>query len=220
MVVAVLPARGGSVGIRHKNLSLVGGRSLLARSITTGLAVVDEVVVSTDDPAIAAEAVAHGAKVLDRPAELAGGAVTSEAVLLQVVDTIDVGDWFVFLQCTSPFLTAADLARVAEPVAEGEADVAFAAAEFHGHVWGWDDGRLNGVNFDPWSGPTAPRQERPPQLIETGAGYALRTSGFRRSGCRFFGRVTAVECETWRGIDIDTPEDLAVARAAAHLFDR
>ena len=220
MLVAVIPARGGSRGIASKNLQEVGGRSLLARTITTASDVADVVVVSTDDSAIAAEAVAYGAKVVDRPPDLAGDEVTSEDVLLDVLAEVGAGEWFLFLQCTSPFLTHEDLERVAAPVRHGTADVAFAAAEFHGHVWGKRGRRvIDGVNFDPRAGATPPRQERPPQWIETGAAYALRTVLFERLGRRFFGRIVAVECETWRGLDIDTPADLAVARALAPMMD-
>lgn len=50
-------ARGGSKGIRLKNLSPVGGISLLARSITTArTAGYQDITVSTDHPLIALEA--------------------------------------------------------------------------------------------------------------------------------------------------------------------
>ena len=63
-VVAVVPARGGSVGIPRKNLALVGGRSLLRRAIEAAQSAdVDRVVVSTDDQEIASEARKCGAEV-------------------------------------------------------------------------------------------------------------------------------------------------------------
>ncbi|MFJ6946286.1 cytidylyltransferase domain-containing protein, partial [Streptomyces wuyuanensis] len=54
-VLAVIPARGGSKGVPGKNLAAVGGLPLVARAVRAcaGSSLVTDVVVSTDDPAIA-----------------------------------------------------------------------------------------------------------------------------------------------------------------------
>ena len=54
-VLALIPARGGSKGLPGKNVAPLGGRPLIAWTIAAarGCAAVDEVVVSTDDDAIA-----------------------------------------------------------------------------------------------------------------------------------------------------------------------
>ena len=74
-VLALIPARGGSKSIPRKNLSLVGGKPLIAHSIDHGLASkkITRVIVTTDDLEIAATAKACGAEVpFLRPVELAG----------------------------------------------------------------------------------------------------------------------------------------------------
>jgi len=73
-VLAVIPARGGSKGIPYKNIRLFAGHPLIAYSIAAGLQAdfVTRVIVSTDDPEIAAVARSHGAETpFLRPAELA-----------------------------------------------------------------------------------------------------------------------------------------------------
>jgi N-acylneuraminate cytidylyltransferase len=73
-VLAVIPARGGSKGIRRKNLVPIAGMPLVAHSIRHALAAkrVTRVVVSTEDEEIAAVARQHGAEVpFPRPMELA-----------------------------------------------------------------------------------------------------------------------------------------------------
>lgn len=83
-VLALIPARGGSVGLPRKNIIDLNGKPLLAYSIEAALKcrANTRVVVSTDDEEIAEVAVAYGAEVpFLRPTELAG----SEANLGQAM---------------------------------------------------------------------------------------------------------------------------------------
>lgn len=73
--VAIIPARGGSKGIKKKNIQPLGNMPLIAYSIQTGLhcPLIDRVIVSTDDKEIATTAKSCGAEVpFLRPKELAG----------------------------------------------------------------------------------------------------------------------------------------------------
>ena len=73
-ILALIPARGGSKGIPHKNIRRFAGYPLLAWSIAAGLQAksVSRVIVSTDDGEIAAVAREYGADVpFMRPSELA-----------------------------------------------------------------------------------------------------------------------------------------------------
>lgn len=82
--VAVIPARGGSKGLPHKNLRLLGGVPLVVHSIAAARAArrVDRVIVSTDDPRVARVARGAGAEVpFMRPADLA----TDEAATVSAV---------------------------------------------------------------------------------------------------------------------------------------
>lgn len=83
-VLALIPARGGSKGLKNKNIRELCGKPLVAYAIETALkaASVDRVVVSTDDPDIAELAVRYGAEVpFLRPKELAqDDSLVSEAI--------------------------------------------------------------------------------------------------------------------------------------------
>ena len=72
-VLCVIPARGGSKGVKNKNIKILKGKPVLAYSIETALASknIDLAVVSTEDPKIASVARNLGVKVIDRPAEYA-----------------------------------------------------------------------------------------------------------------------------------------------------
>ena len=91
-VLAVIPARGGSKGIPRKNIRPIGGKPLVAWSIEAARASnrVDRVVVSTDDPEIAAVAHRFGAEVIDRPAEISGDSASSASRrLLHALDHLE-----------------------------------------------------------------------------------------------------------------------------------
>jgi YrbI family 3-deoxy-D-manno-octulosonate 8-phosphate phosphatase len=217
VVIAVIPARGGSKGVPGKNVAPVGGVPLVARAVHAAVTArrVDRVLVSTDDPLIAEAARAAGAEVVARPAELAGDGASSESALLHALDTAaPEADVVVLVQCTSPFVTAADVDGVAGAVADGHADSALTVGRSHGFLWRPDG---TGINHDPAA--RQRRQDRPVELLETGAAYAMRVDGLRRTGHRFFGRVLPVVVDSARTLEIDEPADLDRARALAPLLD-
>lgn len=83
--LAIIPARGGSVGLKDKNLRRIGDKSLIARAVLLALQVpeIRHVLVSTDSPAIAEEAKHHGALVpFLRPEELARSQTPMVEVLM------------------------------------------------------------------------------------------------------------------------------------------
>lgn len=230
-VLAVIPARGGSKGVPAKNLAPVGGVPLVARAVRECLAtrLVTDVVVSTDDQAIAAAAREAGAEVVLRPAAIAGDTATSEAAVLHAMDTHEAlhgaaVDVVVFVQCTSPFVVREDIDGVAAAVVEDGADTAVTVAPFHGFIWRDAESSQDavtgggyGVNHDKSYRPR--RQDRPQDLLETGAAYAMDAPGFRKHQHRFFGRTELVRTDPARVLEIDDPHDLARARALAPLFD-
>jgi YrbI family 3-deoxy-D-manno-octulosonate 8-phosphate phosphatase len=226
-VLAVIPARGGSKGVPAKNLAPVGGVPLVARAVRECRAtrLVTDVVVSTDDQAIAAAAREAGAEVVLRPAAIAGDTATSEAAVLHAMDTHEAlhgeaVDAVLLVQCTSPFLLREDIDGVAAAVVEKGADTAVTVAPFHGFVWRDAEDETEGgfgVNHDKSHRPR--RQDRPQDLLETGAAYAMDAAGFREHGHRFFGRTELVRTDPARVLEIDDPHDLARARALAPLFD-
>ncbi|MFI9249262.1 cytidylyltransferase domain-containing protein [Streptomyces sp. NPDC053069] len=141
-VLAVIPARGGSKGVPAKNLAPVGGVPLVARAVRECRAarLVTDVVVSTDDQAIAAAAREAGAEVVLRPAAIAGDTATSEAAVLHAMDAHEAlhgaaVDVVLLVQCTSPFIVREDIDGVASAVIEDGADTALTVAPFHGFVW-------------------------------------------------------------------------------------
>jgi N-acylneuraminate cytidylyltransferase len=222
-IVALIPARGGSKGVPGKNLARVGGIPLVARAVAAALAAgIEDVRVSTDDAAIGAAAVAAGARIVERPAELAGDTASSEAALLHALDVLEsegaVPRAVAFLQATSPFLEPAALRRAADRVLSGAADSVLAAFETYAFLWRMDaQGSAVAVNHDAASRPR--RQDREPHYQETGAFYVLRTDLFRQHRHRFFGRTVLEPVRESLALEIDSVEQLELARGLAPLLD-
>ena len=127
-VLVIVPARGGSKGIRLKNLRQVGGVPLVARvgHVVAEIPAVDRAVVSTDYDEIARIAEAAGlAAPFRRPLELSGDRVGDWQVLdhgLAEMERIDEVryDVVVMLQPTSPLRRSEDVTRTIEKlVGEG-----------------------------------------------------------------------------------------------------
>ncbi|MEG3614542.1 acylneuraminate cytidylyltransferase [Isoptericola haloaureus] len=224
--VVVIPARGGSVGVPLKNLQDVGGASLVARAVRAALATpsVRQVLVSTDHPEIAREARRHGATVVDRPADLAGGAASSESAVLHALSVLgaeDAADGLpsvtVLMQATSPFVDPADLDAAVRRVRSGQEDVVVAASASHDFQWRLDDGLASPVGHD--TGHRPRRQDRAPHFRETGAFYVMRTEGFLEREVRFFGVVGIQAVDPRWAIEIDEPHDLRLARVLASMRD-
>ncbi len=218
---AIIPARGGSKGIPGKNLQCVGGFPLIVRSVMAarGATSIDEVFVSTDDEAIAAAARSAGALIIERPAEIAGDVASSEAALFHSLDWLKQRDGIfpdalAFIQCTSPFTTAADLDAGYATMRREGADSVFSAVPFHGFAWRHGaEGSAIGSNHDWRSRPR--RQDREPEYLETGAFYWLGVEGLLAARHRFFGRIAPHVIDSLNSFEIDDPVDLVRAQALA-----
>ncbi|QDG78109.1 cytidylyltransferase domain-containing protein [Labrenzia sp. PHM005] len=219
-VAVIIPARGGSKGIPGKNIKPFLGLPLVAHSIRAAQAAetVSDVIVSSDDDEILAVAREYGAEGLKRPDDISGDEASSESAVLHAIsetEACQAADTIVFLQCTAPLTSAAEIDQVVRTRGEKDADTAFSVVEVHAFLWQIaEDGSGIGINHDA-SKPRQRRQERPQEFRETGAIYALRKGGFVKAGERFFGRSVPVVLPDAVEIDLDTPRDWLALEAYA-----
>jgi YrbI family 3-deoxy-D-manno-octulosonate 8-phosphate phosphatase len=214
MIVAVIPARGGSKGVPRKNVAPVGGMPLLAHSVLHARRSrhVDLVVVSTDDDEIAAIAEGYGAVVVRRPAALASDEAPSEPAVRHALDEVrDRHDGeielVVFLQPTSPIRQPGDLNGAIERVRAEGADSLFSACPQHGFVWRASDTGLESVTYDF-------RERRRRQDLggedweENGSFYVFRPWVLDELGNRLGGKVTIWPMHPLDSFQVDEPGDL------------
>ena len=112
-ILVVIPARGGSKGIPHKNIKPLDGKPLIYYTIDTARAIVDDddICVSTDDIEIINCVEKYGLSVpFVRPTELATDTSGTYEVLLHALDFYEKlhkkYDVVLLLQNTSPFRNA------------------------------------------------------------------------------------------------------------------
>lgn len=112
-ILVIIPARGGSKGIPHKNIKPLNGKPLIHYTIDVARQIVgdEDICVSTDDAEIIKCVEDYGLKVpFVRPAELATDTAGTYEVLLHALDFYEKQgkhyDVVLLLQNTSPFRTA------------------------------------------------------------------------------------------------------------------
>ncbi len=115
-LLALIPARGGSKGIKDKNIVMVCNKPLIAYTIQSAKAsrYIDSVVVTTDSERIANIARDYGAEIpFMRPAELASDEAKTIDVVLHAIGELKKNgqkyEALVLLQPTSPLRTTEDI---------------------------------------------------------------------------------------------------------------
>ncbi|HAK87973.1 MAG TPA: acylneuraminate cytidylyltransferase family protein [Nitrospiraceae bacterium] len=182
-ITAIIPARGGSKGLPGKHLKPLLGKPLIAYTIEAAkqCALIDRVIVTTDDEKIAEVAKKYGAEVpFIRDAELAGDYVPIEPVLKHAVEWLENNenyktDIVVYLQSTDVFRKKRMIEEVITRLLErDDLDSAFVAYTTHKNFWRKMDGKYVRLAPDINYGP---RQKKEPLYREdTGLACATRAS--------------------------------------------
>ncbi len=115
-IIAVIPARGGSKGIRLKNLKKIKGKSLvrITSEFIKKCKFFDYAVLSTDHNKISSEAKKFGLNVINRPKKLCGDKISDTKVLVHSINQIEkntkkIYDIAVMLHPTSPLRRVSDV---------------------------------------------------------------------------------------------------------------
>jgi len=117
-VFALIPARGGSKGLKKKNIKNLGGKPLIAWTITeaTKSKYIDKLILSSDDKEIIKVAQSYGCEApFVRPQELSNDESSSIDVLLHALKEVAKPyDYIVLLQPTSPLRLTKDIDQCLE----------------------------------------------------------------------------------------------------------
>ena len=213
----VIPARGGSTGVPRKNVRLLAGEPLIARTIKTALqgTLPGRVVVITDDDEIAEISERFGAVVLRE--EKTTGKATLDQVMFRTIPFLtelgaNTSDVLLTMQPTCPFIKPARVKDAMQRFAQGAGSVITVVDDRH-LGWVFD---AEG-NPKPDYAARVNRQELPAKFKESGAIIGARISDIVRTGTRIVEPINLVEVPEAEALDIDTFSDWAVAE---HLASR
>ncbi len=214
-IIAIIPARGGSKSVPRKNVRDFLGLPLIAHSIIDAkeAQLVDRIYVSTDDREIAQVSRQYGAEIIDRPAELANDTASSESALIHALSEIEktgiVPELVVFLQCTSPVRTGADIDQAITKLQRENADSLISVSPTHRFLWKEVDGIAESINYDYRH--RQRRQDMEPQYMENGSMYLFKPWVIKELGNRLGGKVILLvmsEAAIW---EIDSILDFKIA---------
>jgi N-acylneuraminate cytidylyltransferase/CMP-N,N'-diacetyllegionaminic acid synthase len=227
--VFVIPARGGSKGIPHKNIVNLTGKPLIAYTIQAALKSKNSqrVIVSTDDVKIAEVAKSYGAEVpFLRPAELAKDDAPSLLVIQHAVKYVEENeghkfDVVVVLQPTSPLRSKEYIDEAVEKLLRTGADSVVTVCEVKHHpFWSFT---AKGDNLYPFSkkGITiGKRQDLPEIYAVNGAVYALRRDVLFEQNSLYGKDTRAVVMPYEESLDIDNYFDLFIAEMMLKYWKR
>ena len=212
-ILAVIPARGGSVGVPDKNIRDLGGKALLAHAVGPARAVseIDRLVVSTDSRKIKAVAESLDVSVIDRPAALATAEARTEGALLHALDTLEeAGEEFnyvVVLEPTSPFRSDATIRNSLQKIIEAGAPSLLALKETRNVV-----GTLENGFFEPWvKNESRRRQDRASKYVEASTIYVCQVDFLRQTGSLVSDQWLGYVVPEIEAIDINTQLDFLFA---------
>lgn len=222
-VLAVVPARGGSKGIPRKNLADVGGRPLLAWTLKAAQdsGVIDELIVSTDDAEIASVAREWGASVpFIRPAELGRDEVHAVHTVLHALDWFEaehgaLPDIVLMLLPTSPLRRPQDIRACVNLLQRHPAPAAISVTDLGKYLnnlryLDGDDLSLVDPNVDR----NGQRQTQRKIHAVNGSIFAARPALLRQHGTFHIDGACGHPMDPQHSIDINGPQDLALAREA------
>ena len=215
MKIAIIPARGGSKRIPHKNIKEFCGKPMIAWSIEVAKAsgLIDHIIASTDDAEIAKVARQWGAEIpFMRPEELSNDhAGTTEVIAHTTQWALDQG-WPVSAVCciyaTAPLIQVDDLKQGLELLESGNWNYAFSVTEFSAPISrAFKQTAEGGIEmFYPEHFGTR-SQDMPTALHDAGQFYWGRPSAWI-AGKKIFDRHSVpVIIPHWRVQDIDNLDD-------------
>jgi len=215
VLVAIIPARGGSKRIPKKNIKDFFGKPIISYSIEAAIAsnLFDKVIVSTDSDEIAQVAIKYGAEVpFIRPKELSGDFLgTHEVVghaLRWLEDSGDVVDYACCIYATAPMIQVSDLIKGYDLVKTGNWESVIAATNYSYPVFRsfkkLSSGGLQMVFPEHYSSRS---QDLPEVYHDAGQFYWAKSKAWKNKPNGFSENNTIVELPNYLVQDIDTIDD-------------
>lgn len=217
--LVVIPARGGSKGIPHKNIKLLIGKPLIcysidvAREFTTD----DNICVTTDDDEIIKVVEEYGLKVpFKRPDYLATDTCGSNEVIQHAYQFYaDKGvryDAILLLQPTSPFRKV-EFLKEAVALYDDNIDMVTSVklSSCNPYYDGFEEDADGLLKISKGDGTIERRQDAPSVWQQNGSIYVINPKSLMEKGMAYFTKIRKYAMSELYSVDIDNPFDWKVA---------
>lgn len=215
-ILYVIPARGGSKGIPHKNIKPLNGKPLICYSIDLArqLTADNHICVSTDNDEIIKIVENYGLKVpFKRPDYLATDTATTNDVLLHAINFYESAgiyyDILVLLQPTSPLRQVSDVIRALN-LYEDNLDMVVSVKESHAASVLCSENKNGYLEFC-FNRSATRRQDIPTYYEYNGAVYIINIDSLKEKGLSLFEKKKKCVFDELSSLDIDNPNDWLIA---------
>ena len=212
-ILGIIPARGGSKGLRRKNILLVAGKPLIAWTIEAARKskYLDRVILSSEDPEIISVAKKSGCEVpFVRPKTLAGDKTTGIEPVLHAIKTLKESyDYVVLLQPTSPLRSSADIdGCIKQCISMNSSSCVTVTKPDKSPFWMFSLTRKGRLKPLLKAKRGIRRQDLPEVYALNGAVYVAESSRLLKARSFITYDTLAYEMPQERSLDIDTEADL------------
>jgi CMP-N-acetylneuraminic acid synthetase len=216
---AFIFARGGSKGLKNKNIRFLSGKPLLAWSIELAnkMPDVNKVFVSTDSKEIANISFKFGAEVIIRPKSLAKDKTPEWLAWKHAIEYLElkgeIFDQFISLPATAPLRSISDIQSCMKAF-DSKTDIVVTMSRSTRSPWfNMVKKMKNGyIDLIIKNDKNIYRRQDAPEIFDlTTVAYLTRPSFIKKSNNIFEGNVKAIEIPAERAVDIDTELDFKFA---------
>ena len=220
--LAVIPAQSGSKRIPHKNIRSFNGHPLIYYSIKQALdsGIFDRVIVDTDNHKIADMAIEYGAEApFLRPKKLADDSAKTEDALAHLLERLKddqnyIPNVITILQTTSPLREIEDIKSCHKIMSDPKIESVCTVCGTSPWLFRLSpEDKLILINKENASDTNTKRLDKS-YILNGCMVYMVRTDIFMKTKkiVDFINQGTVgVVCPRWRSVDLDHPEDWALA---------
>lgn len=218
-ILVIIPARGGSKGIPHKNIKPLAGKPLIHYTIDVARQIVanEDICVSTDDPEIIQCVEGYGLKVpFVRPSELATDTAGTYEVLLHALNYYEQQgksyDVVILLQNTSPFRTPEQV-KEALTLYNSNLDMVVSVKECSANPYYcvFEENEYGYLNICKGDGSITRRQDAPKVYEYNGAIYVINPKSLKEMPLYKFTKRIKYVMDEKSSLDLDTMNDWHMA---------
>ncbi|MBU3090452.1 acylneuraminate cytidylyltransferase family protein [Clostridium gasigenes] len=218
-ILAIIPARSGSKGLRDKNIKLLNGKPLIAYTIEAAVKsnIFEDIIVSTDSVKYAEISKEYGAAVpFLRANNLASDTATTQDVVIDIIEKLKLinkeYDYFAILQPTSPLRDSCNIKEAIDLLLDNDLKSVVSVCESEHSLKLYNTLKEN-LSLEGFLDKcdNKRRQELDTYYRINGAIYIIETIEYITNRNFYCERSKAYIMDSKKSVDIDTDFDFKIA---------